>query len=384
MSNNSNIEDVITKVKLKLMDYIKLSDLEINEHDKFLCPAHEDTNPSASVHSANGYTKWKCFTCGEGGTIYDLAMHHENLDISGDNFLKATRFLMDKFEDLKNIGGFKVKPEDVTTQNIRRINQYILDLIKDPKVNEKNKYKFTTKRGWSNETCEDLGIGTIPYKVVKDRIKERMGIDIEKEEPYDKYFMKGLFSSQGMTFTLFDHMDRPIGFTTRNMKYEEGSKTRKYMNSPDIPGVFKKEKHLYNIAKAIKESKKQRFMYILEGNADMVTAYDAGIKNSSAICGTAITEDQLHLLKSTGVSHLTFCTDQDQGGITSIKRFLNKFTYLDIGIYIDIIDLPVQEAKKDCDPDYFIKTYGADAFNKLPRRSAFEWLLIHSDVKGLV
>lgn len=372
MNNEFTLSDIIEKLKNKLEEYIEISKIKINDNNVFLCPAHKDNNPSASLDPKYNNNRWKCFSCGAGGDIYDLAKFHENLDTSSNNFVKATKFLLNKFDDLKAYDNFSLQESDVISAKTQRINVMIAELIK-----RNGDKSFANQRGWNKETCEDLCIGTIPYNDVREYIKKEMSLDIS-EDPYSRYFMRGLFSSRAITITLFDQMNKPIGFAARNVDWTEGSSSPKYINSADIPDIFKKEKHLYQIGRAVKEAKDKGFLYVFEGYGSVIIARQNGIMNCTAICGLAFTEKQIKLIHSLGIHRVALCFDSDTRGIEATKNFFNDTNYLNIPLNFEVVDLPQDAKKENCDSDAFIRNKGTNAFKNLKRLIPFEWLLNHN------
>ena len=368
---NINTKELIEKVESKLLEYMEIEGIVI-ENNKFLCPAHSDTVPSAGIIPDSNNTKWHCFTCGAGLNLFDMVHFREGLPIKGGGFFTAIRYIMDKFDDLKILKNEDVKATDVVTHNIRRINQYICSLFQDDTFCPE-KFDEAVKRGWSKATCKRYCIGSLPYIKVKEAVLSKLDLDISAPE-YKETYMQILFSSRGLTFTLFDHTNSPVGFSTRNLDWRKGEKG-KYVNSREIPEIFKKEKHLFQIAHAVKTAKDIGYLYVFEGNADVITAFDKGIYNCTAICGTAFTESQVRLLVSLHMYNIVLCLDSDPAGVLAMRELLNKKTYLSAGLHVEIVDVPIDLAKENCDPDYYIRTYGAEAFRKLPRIAAFDWLL---------
>lgn len=367
-----NFKEITDLLKSRLVEYMEIKGIEINEN-KFLCPSHDDTNPSASLNPSSEFKTWKCFTCGAGGSIYEMLSALEGYPVDSDHFAKATRMLMSEFSDLKDLPKTKYNEIDFIEITIRRINRIVLDLLQYSEYKDRNKY--TQARGWSNETCQDLGVGTIPYIELKTRILDELNIDIENDERYRKFYLKSLFGTTRLTFTLYDHMHAPIAFSTRNMNYGPGARESKYINSPNFDGVYKKQKQVYNLSNAVRPCNKEGFIYLFEGQADVLTAWENGIKNCGAFCGTAITEDQFKALVSLKINRAIICTDSDKAGIEACRNQLDGFLYLKHGVYIEIVSVPKRENKDECDPDFFIRTNGPDAFKKLERKSAFKWLL---------
>ncbi len=370
---SADIKEVVSTLKSRLQIYMEKKGIVVDSNGKFICPAHTDTNPSASLNPATGFTTWKCFACCAGGSIYELYEAIEKVSIEGREFGRATRALMNEFEDLKDLQGGVANKEDICIINIKRMNHFILDLM--IYGNYEDKFKHVQTRGWNNETAKELGIGSIPFIKIREAILEKFKINIEEDGIYKDFFPFYLFGPDKLTFTLYDAFNYPVGFSTRDMNWKKGDKYGKYINSRNLNGVFKKEKQVYNLANAINEVKKEGFIYLFEGMADVATAWNAGIKNVGAFCGTAITDQQFKTLASREIHRAIICTDSDAPGIAACRKHLEEFHYLKNNVSIEILSVPKAVLKEDCDPDAFIKKHGAEAFKKLERKSAFEWLL---------
>lgn len=379
-----DFEFVKHKLKTKLTAYLRLHDIEIDRHNKWVCfcPDHNDDNPSVGIVPNTDGKAWHCFGCHQSGDIFYAAHYIEGLDISPANFRDATLHLLDQFEDLKEYREVMITPEDVFRTTVNRISAEIYNYLRHGTTTDENgknlgetkKYIHAAERGWTESVCKELGIASVPYKDVVEHIKQTLSIDIMADPQLKDIFSPYLFNTDYITFTLFDAGNRPVAFVRRDAHFKKGNGSQKYLNTTNVQGVFRKEAFLYNLNQA-KHHARESAMYVFEGYADVVTAWQAGIKNCVAICGAAINEHHIHNMKTAGINHIIICTDNDQAGRRCISSFIERQMHLSNEINVNIVTVPSDGDKDKSDPDYFIKEYGAEAFLELPKDDLFTWYL---------
>ena len=150
-------------------------------------------------------------------------------------------------------------------------------------------------------------------------------------------------------FPIRNHLGKPIAFGGRTITGQDP----KYLNSSESE-LFNKSRILYNFDLAKKHIRKESEAILLEGQMDVIAAYQAGVRNVVATLGTALTESQAKLLKRY-VDTVIICYDSDHAGIEATYRaavLLKK-----IGCGVKIANL-----QHNMDPDAFIKEFGGDAF----------------------
>ena len=130
----------------------------------------------------------------------------------------------------------------------------------------------------------------------------------------------------------------------------------KYINSPETP-FFKKGSNLYNLDRARKLSNKEDFIYLVEGYMDVIGLSKAGIENSVANLGTALTTKQILILNQF-FDHIIICFDGDESGYKAALRAAeSSIVELQPEKKISFLFLPENE-----DPDSYANKYGKENF----------------------
>ena len=138
-----------------------------------------------------------------------------------------------------------------------------------------------------------------------------------------------------LMFPLSDSRNNVLGFSGRILS-GGSEKEVKYINTPETP-IYHKRECLFGINLAIEEIKKQKNVFVVEGELDMIMPYQNGYSNFVAIKGTALTNEQLMLLKHY-TDKITLMMDADPAGIESIKRAINEAEKFDFEVRVAIID----------------------------------------------
>jgi DNA primase len=163
---------------------------------------------------------------------------------------------------------------------------------------------------------------------------------------YDRFRGRAMFPIQ-------DKFGKVIGFGARILTDEKDQP--KYINTPQTL-VYDKSKTLYGLFQAKNEIRSKKYAIMVEGYADVITLHQAGFKNSISSSGTALTNDQLAILKSY-CKKIYFVYDADEAGIKATERGLELA--IKQGFEIFIVLLPKGE-----DPDSLIKKHGKTLFEK--------------------
>jgi len=316
-----------------------------------LCPFHSEKTGSFSVAPDKGI--YYCFGCHKGGGVINFAMEIENLD-----YPDAVRFLAKR-------AGMEV-PEDPGYQSTYRRQERLWALCKEAarffhaKLNEdcgKQAREYLVGRGLSGGTVKRFGLGYAPegWGNLIDAMTRK---GYEKQDLLDaglalKSKDKGTIYDRfrnRLMFPIIDVRGNIIGFGGRVMD----DSTPKYLNSPETI-IFNKRKNLFamNVAKKSKQGR----IILTEGYMDAIALHQYGFDCAVASLGTALTEEQAHLLsKYTNQIVLTY--DGDEAGQNATKRAIPLLEKAGLQVRV----LRMQGAK---DPDEFLKKYGADRFKVL-------------------
>lgn len=331
---------------------------------KALCPFHTEKTPSFFVMPDKG--SFTCFGCNKFGDIFTLVQEMENL-----SFPEAMNYLIEKFHiPVEKTGQRKKVPTDVYT----RINEIALKYFKDNLYDTpagKKALDYLRQRGISEDTIRlfSLGYAENKWDGLANHLRRQdcdmakaveLGLLIrnpEKKSVYDRFRGR-------IIFPIFSEFGALIAFGGRTI-FDDANK---YLNSPDTP-LYKKSFHLYGFNHAKNFIRENKHSILVEGYFDMVVLYQNGVKNAVASLGTALTENQVYLLKRFSET-ISIYYDSDKAGIAAAVRGIEKMFEQNINPRI----VTTTDAK---DPDDFIRQKGLKAFLQLLDQSAdgFKFLL---------
>lgn len=309
---------------------------------KGLCPFHAEKTPSFMVSPE--LQIFKCFGCGESGDVYSFLEKHEGMD-----FYEALKFLADR-------AGVKLKPQMMKQRGEKErlydVNTYVSRFYNWVLLNHKSGKKaleyLTKDRGLEKDTIESFKIGYSPNEpfAMKKYMLDKKDVEIEELDKVGLIYKRGRnvydrFRGR-VIFPLHDHRGNPIGFAGRILPSEEKKDLAKYINTPETR-IYHKGSVLYGLNKTKGDIKRQEEAVIVEGELDLITSWQEGIKNIVATKGTALTEDQVRLL-SRYADTAILALDADLAGDKAARR----------GIEIaqsEGLEVKVARLKKYKDPD---------------------------------
>lgn len=320
-----------------------------------LCPFHGENSPSFSVSAEKQI--FHCFGCGAGGNIFTFLM-----DIEGYSFVEAAKVLAEKgnipldveINKEQQRSSLPASSEQMIEAHelLRKFYHHLLTHTNEGQ----EALEYLLNRGFTEETIEKFQIGyaldswDFVSKFLKKRgfsleLMEQAGLIILREKD-QSYFDR--FRNRVM-FPIMDYQGNTIAFSGRTL----GEEQPKYLNSPETP-IFNKSKTLYNFHQARSHIRKKEQAVIFEGFADCISAVRAGVENSVATMGTALTDQHIKLLKRS-TNQIIICYDSDSAGLNAANRAANMLQ--EQGFYIKVALMP-----DNLDPDDYIKKYGEKSF----------------------
>lgn len=375
-----DFDEIIARIRSHLPDYLAEKGIDYSKNFSCLNPDHEDKNPSMCLISKNQeHPRVYCFSCGASLDLLDLVRILDKKPAVGIEWIHDTvKSLAEKyhievqFEDLTEEQSYELD----TYRAYRAASQLLVqtELDKFPVVQQAIK-----DRGWTEQTLKDNDIGFIPdYIEFRDKLKD-LGFPASFLDEID-LSRRDIFNPNNLIFTWKDEFGRPIGFTARNLLYEsqkaeaeeKGKKctTTKYNNQRTTGlrcNIFQKGARLYGIDKAIKATPP---LYLFEGQADVISARNAGLLNCAALAGSSLSIEHVLLIKRLKIQELILCLDSDTVGQDKQAKILEEKLSGHQDLQVKLIILPEGE-----DPDSFIRKNGLEAFRQLTHYSAFEWRL---------
>jgi DNA primase len=340
------IEDIKQRISIVdvVQEYLPLKKAGTNW--KGLCPFHGEKSPSFMV--SEDRMIFHCFGCGEGGDIFTFLQKME-----GYEFPEVLKLLADR-------AGVQLPHRDPRVAHERNLlseilsissRYYVKVLAESPQAETARQY--AAKRGLKPETMRDFGIGFAPdgwetltgflsKRGYKDDDIVNAGLAIRSANGrgiYDRFRKR-------VMFTITNAHGQVIGFTGRLLPEDEKKPDAggKYVNTPES-AVYHKGSVLFGLGLAKHEIKKLDLAVLVEGNMDVVSSHQAGVRNVVAASGTALTDDQLRLL-ARYTQHLSVAFDADSAGANAAKKSI--IAALRNGFFVKVISIPEGAGK---DPD---------------------------------
>jgi DNA primase len=336
-----------------------------------LCPFHNEKSPSFSVNPARNI--YKCFGCGKAGGPLQFLMDYQQL-----SYPDALRYLAKKYN-------IEIDEEDVTDeqkkQELEKHNlvesiyianataqKYFTEYM-NGNDNGKIGLAYLKERGFLNHTIEKYQLGFAPDgfdNFTKFALKEGFQLDVLKKAGLtsSKENSTADFFRNRVMFPIHNMTGKVVGFGGRIMIKDE--KSPKYVNTPESE-VYQKSKILYGAYFAKNEIRKKDECLLVEGYTDVISLHQAGMENAVASSGTALTPDQIRLIKRI-TPNITMLYDGDTAGIKAALRGTDLI--LEEGMNVRIVILPDNE-----DPDSYVKRVGVEAFTQFIKNNRKDLIL---------
>ena len=327
-----SIEDVIG-------EYVELK--RAGRNLKGLSPFTEERTPSFVVSPDKQI--WHDFSSGKGGDLFSFVMQVEGME-----FRQALEHLARKagveLQQFSGGDGRVAKRKERARQALDLAARYFQQvLVKSPTALN----YVVKKRGLSRNTIEEFVIGFAPEgrSTLVDVLKKRNFTDQElKDAGLVNQYGGDLFRGR-MVVALSDPSGGVVGFTGRIIV--DDPKAPKYLNTPQTL-LFDKSRHVFGLFQAKESIRQQNCAVIVEGNLDVVSSHQAGVKNVVATAGTAMTEYNLRAL-SRLAERIKLAFDGDKAGLAATERAIEIAQR--VGVEVEVVTLP-GSAK---DPDELIQ-----------------------------
>ena len=360
----------------KLPDYLSVYGIKAVNGVNGKCPIkeHKSAQPFlVAVNRNTGDYVWNCFACGEGGTIFELAASMHGYPRSNENsFLDVTvRHISDTlgipFPDIKKQD---LTPDQKFKRDLYDATREVANHLSISPVKE-----YIEMRGWKQDIISKFNVGGISnYSKLLSYLRNKYSDKVLKTINFISRHsaVPSMFNDNRIIFTIHDSTGRPIGFTARSIEHKAGS-PRKYVNSSSSP-IFKKRDILYSIHRAKSTIKRHnsKVLYMVEGQADVLSLYQHGIESVVGISGTAFTNEHIKLIED--FEYVIVCLDADDGGDKATRKTYTKYKEV-TGRDLRLIQLP-----KGQDPDEFITINGIDKFLNLQAMLPEEWEIMNEHI----
>lgn len=319
-----------------------------------LCPFHADRNPSFSVSRSKGVCK--CFSCGKGGSPVGFIMEHEQL-----SYQEALRWLAAKYN-------IPVEEHELTAEEIQReterenllaVNDFAMKWferqITDSDEGRDVGLAYFRHRGISDVMVKRFNLGfssgprdALYTEAVRRGYSERYLLETglcgksDKEQKfYDRFYGR-------VIYPVLTVSGKVVAFGGRTLKTDK--QVSKYINSPESD-IYSKRRELYGLFQAKKAIVKADRCILVEGYMDVISMHQAGVENVVASSGTALTVEQIRLIRRF-TKNVTVVYDSDAAGIKASLRGIDML--LEEGMNVKVLQLPDGD-----DPDSFSQNHSS-------------------------
>ncbi|MGJ8640917.1 MAG: DNA primase [Opitutaceae bacterium] len=335
---------------------------------KGLSPFTQEKTPSFYVHPDKGF--YKCFSSGEGGDLFTFVMKQENLE-----FGEAIEFIAKKFNiNLEYEEGGPSREEVSIRKQIYELHEiatswYHQQFLESPEAEPVREY-WQTQRGFTMETAKEFKIGYAPAsrnafalhckeKRISPAAMHQSGLFFARDNEQNHEYFKSRFRGRLM-IPIRDVQGRVVAFTARQLPQtpdDDPAKDAKYVNSPETP-IFHKGRILFGMDHARKHIKDKEGFLLVEGQLDAIRCWSVGLNTAVAPQGTALTEDQVHLLRRYDPAFVECLLDGDSAGRKAAVKYIPLA--FKAGLEFNFLLLP-----EKADPDDLLRQHGADALKSL-------------------
>jgi DNA primase len=341
---------------------------------KGLSPFSNEKTPSFMVSPAKGI--FKDFSSGKGGNVVGFLMEHEKL-----SYPEALRYLANKY----NIA---IEEKELTAEEIQHKNEreslmavtaYAGTYFESQLQTEEGKavgHGYFRTRGFRDDILKKFQLGYSPEKRTafteeagkngyKKEYLVKTGLSIERERDqsiFDRFAGRVIFPIHSLSGNV-------IGFGGRTLKSDKT--IAKYLNSPESD-IYHKSRVLYGLFQAKKAIVTAERCFLVEGYTDVISMHQAGIENVVASSGTALTKDQIRLIKRF-TENITILYDGDEAGIKASFRGIDMI--LEEGMNVKVVMLPTGE-----DPDSYAQSHGSSEFLEFIQSSERDFISFKTEL----
>jgi DNA primase len=344
-------DDAFAEVKAKV-DLVKV----VQEHVRLtkrnkdfwgLCPFHAEDSPSFKVNPQ--MQSWYCFGCERSGDVFTFVELIEKTDKRGALQMLAERAGV----ELKKLSPEQKERSDSRKRLLAMLKlaaQYYEYVLWSTPAGEKGR-KLLESRKVGEETARRFQLGYAPagrgfaeyLRAKKRSLQDAQEAGLMRRDGSD-------FFAERLVIPIRDERGQPLAFTARTVRADE---QRKYINSPETPAYIK-GRVIFGLDLARDEIAKHGHAVLMEGQFDVITAHQFGVQNAIASSGTALTDDQVRLIKRF-TDELLLVFDADRAGRAAAFKAVELASNHQMRTRVATITAPAK------DPDEFLRASGAEA-----------------------
>ena len=377
MISQKTIDKIFSTIRVEeiIGEYVQLK--RAGSNFKGLSPFHDEKTPSFVVSPSKQI--WKDFSSGKGGSAITFLMEIENF-----TYPEALRHAAKKY-------GIEIEEDKVEYSEEQKKAQTERELLY--KIHEVAN-TFFQEILWENEEGKAIGLSYFKERELHDDIikKFQLGYSPEQKDAFTKYalekgYEKEILEKSGISifpentptgvdrfrerviFPIHSFSGRVLGFGARILK--SNVKTAKYLNSPETE-IYHKSNVLYGLNQSKQAISKENLCLLVEGYMDVISLHQSGIENVVASSGTALTTEQIKLIKRL-TENVTILFDGDAAGIKASFRSIDML--LAEGMNIRVALFPDGD-----DPDSFARKHPRDFVENFIKTEAKDFIDFKAEI----
>jgi DNA primase len=375
--SRKTIEEVRQRMDILdvVSDFVSLK--RAGQNYKALSPFTNEKTPSFFVVPSKGI--FKDFSSGKGGDAITFVMEHE-----GMSYPEAIRYLAKKYgiEIQEETGApqlAEVQERDSLYIVMGFARDYFTDILFNSEEGRAIGLGYFRERGFTDATIRKFELGYSPDEWnhfeqhalshgFRKEILEKAGLVVTRSDggSYDRFRGRVIFPVHNLS-------GKVIAFGARLLpsKPDEKGKQPKYINSPETD-IYQKGHALYGLYQARHAIRKEDFCYVVEGYTDVLSLHQAGIENVVASSGTALTEEQIRLIRRF-TRNITVLFDGDEAGVRASLRGIDLILKNDLNVRI--VMLPPGE-----DPDSFAQKNPTSVLHNYLKKNTRDFISFKIDL----
>ena len=377
MISKQTIDQIFSAVRVEEIvgEYVQLK--RAGSNFKGLSPFHDEKSPSFVVSPSKQI--WKDFSSGKGGTAISFLMEIENFTYPEALRHAAKKYGIEIEEDKRELSE-EQKQAQTDKELLYKIHEIANDFFQDQMFEtEEGKtiaYSYFKERELRDDIIKKFQLGYSPEqrnaftefalnKGYSKEILEKSGLSIFPENApngIDRF-------RERVLFPIHSFSGRVLGFGARILK--NNIKTAKYLNSPETE-IYHKSSVLYGLSQGKQAISKANLCLLVEGYMDVVALHQSGIENVVASSGTALTVDQIKLIKRL-TENVTILFDGDPAGIKASFRSIDLLLAEEMNIRILLFP-------DGDDPDSFSRKHPQDYVEDFIRTQAKDFIDFKAEI----
>ncbi|WP_068599551.1 DNA primase [Vaginella massiliensis] len=369
MISQSSIDQIFNTARVEevIGDFVQLKRTGANL--KGLSPFTDEKTPSFVVSPAKQI--WKDFSTGKGGNVVTFLMEIEQY-----SYPEALRWLAKKYQiEIEEDNTFDPERDEVAKNKeslflvTEAANQFFQHQLHETEEGKAIGLSYFKERGFSKSTIEKFQLGYSPAswdafaqygeaKGYSKKVLEQSGLVVYKDDKkFDRF-------RERVIFPIFSYSGRTLGFGGRILRNDRKN-AAKYLNSPEND-IYHKSKILYGLFQAKQRIVKNNECLLVEGYTDVISLHQAGIENVVASSGTALTKDQILLIKRL-TPNITILYDGDAAGIRASFRGIDLI--LEQEMNVRVLLFPDGE-----DPDSFAQKHSEEDIKSFIKENSTDFI----------